>query len=529
MRLSELTESINQAVRARDRKPVKQPAGTTRNPTRGKMVGEDSAGSPEQSIEHAVGMLVDISKSSLSFYVGPNNFDMNVADINDGSEIAVSGQVKPKEKIAHAQPYANNLIRALREIRSEVGHAFGVSLPLFSEGLTTNNIRNNKFYRERMNTEFALNDHASVQMVIELARGGKRLVGWKINFTVVADNEVNDRLSKQWAGRTEVDEESKTSMRRPTSSWFMDEIIGVDAAKKKGDVFRVARSFFYRGNMSPEKYVKDISAALDKKNIEYKIIDSGEVYGTPFKGGASVWRQDHFWVDLKILSDRVPYFVEEGLDEQTLQERDPNPASDKKYEFVSKYEQYEIYVTRFKDKFLAVAYNSSSSSRFAAATGENRPQAVENLKAEISKVKAKMPKVTGKATVDFNVKFSQEFLDDPTDSFWIKLAQGPSLVFPSRDYEGNEDMLRADGFKKAMVRSSRDSEAATPIHAVPLSPREVQGLDLVANGRYVVTDSVSTDRDGNRVYQLEFHSEVASSDDRQRLNKPALTVASQRG
>lgn len=479
-----------------------------------------------------------------------------------------------------------------------------------------------------------------------------------------------------------VGEEIRTRMKKPTTSWFMNEIIGVDAAKKSGDVFRVARGFFYRHGGTPEAFADKISKELDKMGVEYEILDSGEIYGTGFKGGASTWRQDHWWVDLRILSDKVPYselvemsegdegsietyvainalsgqqeqedeayapalgavidhledcdssitwddmtgvidkvfddmrnrrspfdlgspsdelafgdildviaetFEEygdplrgwsddvrnyeqslgeekkkgvdgkacwkghrlagkeqkadgtykdicvpaKGVKEQELMELDPNPASDKTFEFKGTHGQYEIYVKRFNQGFLAIAYNPASSSRFAAATGENRPTAIENLKAKISEEEANLPKITGKATVDFNVMFTREFLDDPAEPFWVKLGQGPTLIFPSRAYENDEEMLRADGFKRASVRSSKDSESATPIHAVGLGPQEVARLELVANGRYVVdTSSPSSDRDGNQVYPLVFHSTVAASDDRQRLNKPALTVASQRG
>ena len=70
--------------------------------------------------------------------------------------------------------------------------------------------------------------------------------------------------------------------------------LGFDYVSKRGDVVTVRRGFFYRFGGSADKF-----AELVKERIPCaEIIDKGEV-SLPFRGGAPVSKQSHWWVKFK--------------------------------------------------------------------------------------------------------------------------------------------------------------------------------------------------------------------------------------
>lgn len=220
------------------------------------------------------------------------------------------------------------------------------------------------------------------------------------------------------------------------------------------------------------------------------------------------------------------YNTSRSISPSQLNELNDDPRADKSFRYMETYLSYDIFAKSMGAQFLAVAYNPLTKSRFAVAQGADRRAATEALKAEIDQKSANMARVSNNATIDFNVAFSNEFLADPTDPFWVKLGPGPTLVMPSAHYEDDEFMLRADGFKMAHVRSKPGE--GTPIHATGLGAAAARTLDLVDNGRYVVDTRASSDQDGNQVYDLHLHSVVADSADRVMLRMPAITIASRR-
>ena len=57
--------------------------------------------------------------------------------------------------------------------------------------------------------------------------------------------------------------------------------------------------FFYTHGKTAKQYVAKVSAVLTARQIEHKVVDSGEVWKN-FKGGASVAASSHFYVEVKI-------------------------------------------------------------------------------------------------------------------------------------------------------------------------------------------------------------------------------------
>jgi hypothetical protein len=261
----------------------------------------------------------------------------------------------------------------------------------------------------------------------------------------------------------------------------------------------------------------DVFDTYSEEEVRSAILDQEDFVGDVEEIGSS---DISIWA--KAVLDQLGYI--DGS--QQLNELNDDPRADKSFRYMETYLAYDIFARSMGAQFLAVAYNPLTKSRFAAAQGVDRRAATEALKAEIDQKSANMARVSNNATIDFNVAFSNEFLADPTDPFWVKLGPGPTLVLPSAHYEGDEFMLRADGFKMAHVRSKPGE--GTPIHATGLGAAEARTLDLVDNGRYVVDTRASSDQDGNQVYDLHLHSVVADSADRVMLRMPAITIASRR-
>lgn len=76
-----------------------------------------------------------------------------------------------------------------------------------------------------------------------------------------------------------------------TASQVYDEVIGVDQVTVNKGVYTARRGFYYTGGATAEGLVNRIKAAFPQAVI----IDSCEVW-LPFRGGASVAKQSHWFV-----------------------------------------------------------------------------------------------------------------------------------------------------------------------------------------------------------------------------------------
>ena len=87
--------------------------------------------------------------------------------------------------------------------------------------------------------------------------------------------------------------------------------------------------------------------------------------------------------------------------------------------------------------------------------------------------------------------------------------------------------MQSEGFKRSSIRTTSDSENATKLPAMPLSARANVVAGLIANGRYVLSNE-QIDKDGNRIFNLEFDSVVEDPRERMRMGTPAITIATKR-
>jgi hypothetical protein len=111
--------------------------------------------------------------------------------------------------------------------------------------------------------------------------------------------------------------------------------------------------------------------------------------------------------------------------------------------------------------------------------------------------------------------------------FYAKIVSGPKLVIAGPEMMGYPEIMRDEGFKASAIRTYKGGEGTTKLPGVPLSAKAASSANLIANGRYVL-GSETIDKDGNRVFNLEFDSVVQASNDKMRLRAPAVTIGTNR-
>jgi hypothetical protein len=163
--------------------------------------------------------------------------------------------------------------------------------------------------------------------------------------------------------------------------------------------------------------------------------------------------------------------------------------------------------------------------------GPSQQEAVQSIQDRIDFVLNAQRKVTGSSTIDFNVKFATDLLADPKQTFYAKLENingEPKLVIASPEVASDPELLAAGDFKRSALRNQPDdSGRATPLPGIPLTAKGLRSGDWIANGRYTVGKETQ-DRDGNRVFDLTYHSTAHTKSDKLRLNQPAFTLGTAR-
>lgn len=207
-----------------------------------------------------------------------------------------------------------------------------------------------------------------------------------------------------------------------------------------------------------------------------------------------------------------------------------DPRSNKNFEQLDSYENYEIFRTKkkFQDKYFIVqAIHPRTRKIVAKASDETRNGAEAKIHAELDKLSTQRKRVTGNATVDFNVEFAKQILSEPGETFYAKIIPGPKLVIAGSEMLEYPEIMKDEGFKRSAIRNVNSPEGTTRIPSIPLSAKQASAADVVANGRYLVGNQ-SKDKDGNLVFDLNFDSQVQDKGDKVRIKKPALTIGTNR-
>lgn len=205
-------------------------------------------------------------------------------------------------------------------------------------------------------------------------------------------------------------------------------------------------------------------------------------------------------------------------------------AGNKGYESAGAYKRYDLFVSKKKFNniaFIAVAENPRDKRVVHKGQGNTQEDALADIRVKIDKEIDVAQKVSGQATIDFNVDFVREILEMSSDRFYAKIIPGPKLVIAGKEMEQYPEIMQDEGFKGSTIRNDRDSEGSTKLPGIPLNSKSAAASKLIANGRYVL-GSETIDRDGNRVFDLEFDSVVADKGERMRMRAPAFTVGTNR-
>ena len=138
--------------------------------------------------------------------------------------------------------------------------------------------------------------------------------------------------------------------------------------------------------------------------------------------GTNSWTSEH---DQWAKESQDPVIALTGVDEAI------GYSSDKRYSEVGKHKIYTIYVgkKKFNDAvgFIAVAVNPRTN-KGPKANGATQQEAVEKLKSEIDKEIDIAQKISGAATIDFNVDFKRDILELSDLPIYAKIIPGPRLV-----------------------------------------------------------------------------------------------------
>lgn len=77
------------------------------------------------------------------------------------------------------------------------------------------------------------------------------------------------------------------------------EWVSADSVGRAMDgTIKLRRGFFYRNGKTAEMWRDSVLHQLEKAGFEVEALDCGEVW-KPFRGGASVASQSHWWVIVK--------------------------------------------------------------------------------------------------------------------------------------------------------------------------------------------------------------------------------------
>jgi hypothetical protein len=207
-------------------------------------------------------------------------------------------------------------------------------------------------------------------------------------------------------------------------------------------------------------------------------------------------------------------------------------GSDKNYMEAEPYKNYKIYVRKkpFGNTGIYTAHAEVDRKEFMGK-GPSQEEAVQAIRDRIDFVLNAQKKVTGSSTIDFNVKFATDLLADPRQTFYAKLENvkgQPKLIIAGADIVNDPELLAAGDFKRSALRNQVDDQgSATPLPGIPLTAKSLRAGDWIANGRYTVGNE-STDSDGNRVFDLTYHSTAHTKSDKLRLNQPAFTLGTAR-
>jgi len=71
--------------------------------------------------------------------------------------------------------------------------------------------------------------------------------------------------------------------------------VRIDQITKNNEIYTIRKGFYYTHGFTTEKYINQVKRVFPNAEI----IDAGEIW-LPFRGGASISRQSHWFVKFKL-------------------------------------------------------------------------------------------------------------------------------------------------------------------------------------------------------------------------------------
>ena len=86
----------------------------------------------------------------------------------------------------------------------------------------------------------------------------------------------------------------------------------VSSFSKRNGIYTVRRGYFYTSGKTTNDFVDRISDVLKQEGVAFEIVDSGN-HWAPFRGGASVCNQSHWYVKFSLIqNDFLPMVHNDG-------------------------------------------------------------------------------------------------------------------------------------------------------------------------------------------------------------------------
>ena len=88
-------------------------------------------------------------------------------------------------------------------------------------------------------------------------------------------------------------------MREKMKTTELEQMISADGVSKRNGIFTIRRGYYYTGGYDADKYKENIENQLIENDIRFEYVDHGNVW-LPFKGGAPLAKQSHWFVKVRI-------------------------------------------------------------------------------------------------------------------------------------------------------------------------------------------------------------------------------------
>lgn len=85
-----------------------------------------------------------------------------------------------------------------------------------------------------------------------------------------------------------------------TANTLASLLVGTDKVSRlKNGNFKFYKGFFYTHGYCEDKYAAKLAHELEAEGYSARAVDTGEVW-LPFKGGAPLTKQSHWWVEMEV-------------------------------------------------------------------------------------------------------------------------------------------------------------------------------------------------------------------------------------